>query len=233
MSVRTWRRRTRPGPGRGLERLRGAETRGAEDGGTRVLRRRCGGRRRGAGGRRRGWGTPTAAGGGRRRGDADAGTPTFVRPVERKADGVRAEGAERSGDEARRSSSRSDLGACLSKGQFLTPAPVSARWSRDRSCLCPVGEAVAPWGTGLWSRSLLREALTLGVMPCSITVPEEKTLRTSKSVPSGSARWAAAEEREVILTRGWVQPEGRECGVRGRAPTAPPSGPEVADGKGV
>lgn len=71
---------------------------------------------------------------------------------------------------------------------------------------------MAPWGTGLWSLFLLCEALTLGVMLCSVTVPEEKTLPTPQTVPSRSAQWAASEELEVILTWGWVQPEGRECG---------------------
>ena len=63
----------------------------------------------------------------------DRGMLACVPPVEGKADGGRAEGAEKLGDEARRSSSRSDLGECLWKGKFLAdPPPVSMRWSQDR-----------------------------------------------------------------------------------------------------
>lgn len=56
----------------------------------------------------------------------DRGTLACVPPVERKADRGRAEGAEKLGDEARRSSSRSDLGECLWKGKFLADPPLSA-----------------------------------------------------------------------------------------------------------
>ena len=126
-------------------------------------------------------------------------------------------------------------GNVYGKASFWQTHPLSA-CDGPRTGFMPLtcGGGGGAMGTGLWSLFLLCEALTLGVTLCSVTVPEEKTFPTPQTVPSHSARWAASDEPEVILTWGWVQPEGRECaGPRPGPPRHLQQAPRPLMGRGL